>query len=147
MQLSPVAGKFAFTSSFWNTVQTLQLTTVHREKDVNFIKMLQEIRMGTITVGTLNAIKARVRSPDDKSEVSSLLLRSRNDEVDAINARGLSLLPGEEKTFTSIDSGSVTHLADLHAGPILSLKVGVRVMLLTNLDVSKRLCNGSCEPS
>jgi len=144
MQLSPVAGNFAFTSGFWNTVKTIQLTTVHRQKDAKFIKMLQQVRMGNLTRSTLDAINSRMVSPDEKTKVSSLLLRSRNDEVDAINAHGLSLLQGEEKTFTSFDSGTLTHLTHLHAGSILSLKAGARVMLLTNLNVSEKLCNGSC---
>ena len=144
MQMSPISGQFAFVSNFWNTVKTLQLTTVHRQKDAAFVAILQQIRMGRLTSKTLTAIKARVKDSNDESEIPALLLRSTNEEVDAINARGLGLLSGEERTFTSIDSGSVSHLEHLHAGPVLSLKIGARVMLLTNLSVSQKLCNGSC---
>lgn len=142
MQLSPITGKYAFESEFWRTVKVIQLTTIHRQKDAEFIKILQQIRIGTVTTRTVNAINARIKTSD--AETSSLLLRSRNDEVDAINARELRSLPGEEKIFMGVDSGSLTHLTHLHAGLELSLKVGARVMLLTNLDVSQSLCNGSC---
>ena len=144
MQLSPVAGKFAFTSAFWSTIRTQQLTTVHRQKNSEFIKMLQEIRMGTLSAETVNAIKACTRASNNDTKDTCLLLRSRNDEVDAINTRGLALLSGEEKIFTSVDSGSPTYLTHLHASSSISLKVGVRIMLLANLDVPRKLCNGSC---
>ena len=89
------------------------------------------------------------------------ILTPKNTVVDEINSYVLSLIPGEEKTYLScdssvVDTASVNRPDDVHTPEFLNsinssslpnhkitLKVGVPVMLLRNLDITSGLCNGT----
>ncbi|PNX74041.1 ATP-dependent DNA helicase PIF1, partial [Trifolium pratense] len=89
------------------------------------------------------------------------ILTPKNVIVEMINAYMLDLLPGEEKTYLSLDSphspnSDVSAVDDVHTPEFLNtinasglpthklrLKLGVPVMLLRNIDQSSGLCNGT----
>lgn len=91
----------------------------------------------------------------------SVILTPRNDIVDLINQYMLSLLPGDEKSYLSLDTPyfvnenndtpNIVHTAEFFntittsrlSNHVLKLKVGVPIMLLRNLDQSVGLCNGT----
>lgn len=139
LQLPPVSNnaKFAFESAFWreSKVRTINLKTVYRQVDNDFVSILSAIRVGT------KFDKLPVRT--SASNVDILKLRSTNAEVDAINASALEKLPGNISTFNSTDKGDITKLKDMIVPDRLELKIGAKVMLLYNLNVAKGLCNGS----
>nr|XP_043611707.1 uncharacterized protein LOC122583355 [Erigeron canadensis] len=84
-----------------------------------------------------------------------------NEEADSINNHLLSLIDGEEKVYYSSDSicptdecdaferslytSDILNAVKLSGVPnhILTLKVGVPVMLLRNIDQANGLCNGT----
>nr|KAJ0200517.1 hypothetical protein LSAT_V11C600318980 [Lactuca sativa] len=88
------------------------------------------------------------------------ILVPTNEEVDAINDYMLGLMKDEGKTYLSSDSLCETELADCFEESVyssdvlnafkafgilnhkLTLKTGVPVMLLRNIDQTKGLCNG-----
>uniref|UniRef100_A0A0R0GLI9 ATP-dependent DNA helicase n=1 Tax=Glycine max TaxID=3847 RepID=A0A0R0GLI9_SOYBN len=90
-----------------------------------------------------------------------VILTPRNDIVDLINQYMLSLLPGDEKSYLSLDTPyfvnenndtpNIVHTAEFFntittsrlSNHVLKLKVGVPIMLLRNLDQSVGLCNGT----
>lgn len=89
------------------------------------------------------------------------ILTSRNDIIDLINQYILSLLPGDEKSYLSLDTPyfvnenndtlDIVHTAEflntittsILPNHVLKLKVGVPVMFLRNLDQSVGLYNGT----
>nr|XP_043630002.1 ATP-dependent DNA helicase PIF1-like [Erigeron canadensis] len=89
------------------------------------------------------------------------ILVPTNEEVDSINYHLLSLIDGEEKIYYSPDSicptddcdafekslytSDILNAVKLSGVPnhILTLKVGVPVMLLRNIDQANGLCNGT----
>ncbi|KAI3879717.1 hypothetical protein MKX03_028415 [Papaver bracteatum] len=89
------------------------------------------------------------------------ILTSKNDTVEEINDRMISLLPGEEYTFLSSDSVSplsrnfntaevvftqeYMNSQKISGVPnhVLRLKIGVPVILMRNLNPSAGICNGT----
>lgn len=89
------------------------------------------------------------------------ILTPKNTIVDENNNYVMSFIPGEERTYLSCDSviadtASVNRPDDIHTPEFLNtinssglpnhkitLKVGVPIMLLRNLDITTRLCNGT----
>jgi ATP-dependent DNA helicase PIF1 len=89
------------------------------------------------------------------------ILAPKNDIVDKINDYMLSLIPGDQKTYLSLDSpcslnSDIDNPDNVHTTEFLNtinafglpthivkLKVGVPVMLLRNINHSSGLCNGT----
>jgi ATP-dependent DNA helicase PIF1 len=89
------------------------------------------------------------------------ILTPKNLIVEEINNYVMSLIPGEERTYLSCDSPCPSSTVanrpdDVHTPEFLNkinasglpnhkitLKVGVPVMLLRNLDINAGLCNGT----
>ena len=89
------------------------------------------------------------------------ILTPKNTIVDEVNNYVMSLIPDEERTYLSCDSliadtASVNRRDDIHTPEFLNtinssclpnhkitLKVGVPIMLLRNLDITTGLCNGT----
>lgn len=89
------------------------------------------------------------------------ILAPKNDIVDMINDYMLSLIPGDQKTYLSLDSPQSdnpelgnpdnihtpeylnTIVASGLLKHVLKLKVGVPILLLRNIDQSSGLCNGT----
>ena len=89
------------------------------------------------------------------------ILTPKNTIVDEVNNYVMSLILGEERTYLSCDSliadtASVNRPDDIHTPEFLNttnssglpnhkitLKVGVPIMLLRNLDITVGLCNGT----
>lgn len=137
LQLAPVSGKFAFESAFWkeSAIQTINLETVYRQRDQKFIDILSKIRLGV----RIDPSDLAIRNATE----NILKLRSVNQEVDHINSTELNALEGESHTFQSIDFGDIAKLKELLVPETLVLKIGAKVMLMTNLNVKAGLCNGA----
>ncbi|GAO49977.1 hypothetical protein G7K_4112-t1 [Saitoella complicata NRRL Y-17804] len=154
-QLPPVPdankqAKFTFEAKSWKEAigHTIALTQVFRQKDQDFVDMLNEMRMGKLTQKTVVAFQAlsRARNWGDGLEPTELF--PTRWEVDNANTTRLRQLSGEARTFNAMDTGSVTDkamrdklLASCMAPPVLELKMGAQVMLIKNVD--EQLVNGS----
>lgn len=158
LQLPPVGFKdgrnvkFCFESEAWNkTIRTcINLTTIHRQKNDDFVRVLEEIRQGVCSRFAEERLRQRIvsetRRYDDLDAIEPTRLFCLNKNVDAINRERLDLLPGEATLFQAIDRGNKEQLAYLecNAAPDhLLLKIGAQVMLTTNVDPKAKLCNGS----
>jgi ATP-dependent DNA helicase PIF1 len=138
MQLPPVQGNFAFTSDFWKTVKTLQLTKIFRQADEKFATILNHLRLGALHDDFELLLK------NTTPNKNAIMLRSTNSEVDFINDTEIEKLPGEKITYLSNDLGDTNLLSHFNCPKELVIKIGAKVMLLKNLDVSRGLCNGTC---
>ena len=152
-QLPPVPDrdqrevKFAFDASTWKTSidHTIGLTAVFRQRDPQFARMLNEMRLGEISAETERAFKALSRPLKFQDGVDMAQLYPTRAQVESSNASRLRALPGEGRQFVAEDSGDPAIrdklLANMMAPKCLDLKVGAQVMLIKNWDAG--LVNGS----
>ncbi|CAD6195583.1 unnamed protein product [Caenorhabditis auriculariae] len=146
LQLPPVSKgepSFCFESPAWrNCIQkTVLLKQVRRQDDVQFIKILQKIRLGECDTASESILKAT--SSNVFSEVLPTRLCTHTNDSQAINISNLNKLEGNEKNFLAIDDGQIPESLQSIAPKHLVLKVGAQVMLTKNIDLFRGLSNGS----
>jgi ATP-dependent DNA helicase PIF1 len=150
-QLPPVAKdassrKFCFEAASWSRCvdASLELTHVFRQADAAFIDMLATVRNGTATTAPLALRAACSRPLNLEDGILATRLFTHRADVDVLNARELSQLPGQEVRFDARDSGDAATLAGACPAPrTLRLKVGAQVMLCKNLNARRGLVNGA----
>ncbi|OHE99483.1 ATP-dependent DNA helicase PIF1 [Colletotrichum orchidophilum] len=156
--------KWAFKSVEWKRCRFkyVHLKMIHRQKDEEFVGILQKCRLGKIL---------------DKSDITTLLehctevengtrLYSLRYQVDARNAAELRRLPGKSINYRCLDGykpetydvddrfdptismftipeSASNFLKDHRYASRLELKINMPVILLANLDLVAKLCNGS----
>ncbi len=130
-----------FDAKVWDEadLRIFELNTIHRQHEEEFKAMLNAVRHGSVTAeiaGRLNETGAR---PAPAS--GAITLATRNDTVNAINAKALAGLPGRVLTAKAEITGEFGGRA-FPADDALQLKVGARVMFLRN-DADQRWVNGS----
>lgn len=153
-QLPPVpdqgkVARFAFEAERWKDLDaTIQLTTVFRQKDEDFVEMLNQMRTGMLTEKTIQNFKQLQRPLQHNDGIIPTELFPTRYEVDTANALRMRQLPGEVHTFDAEDSGSILDLgqrakllSNCMAPVRLDLKRGAQVMLIKNRD--EGLVNGS----
>lgn len=129
-------------------VRMVELETIFRQTEPEFINLLGNIRSGQHLKGTLEYINDHfVR--EHRGGHTPVLLTGDNAAADGYNQKRLAALPGQGVTFDGSISGDYkvsggTEGADdkLPAPLQLVLKPGARVMMLKN-DSEKRWVNGS----
>ncbi len=139
-QLSPVeedARGFAFeTDTWWDAdFKTVELRRVMRQSDKTFVRVLQEIRNGTMGRESMRILRDRIRAFDPE-ERDAVRLMSHNAKVDRLNEEKLKRLPGKAKTFVADDVGEEKAVIQLDKTCLspkrLTLKADARVMLTKN---------------
>ena len=108
---------------------TIELQKVHRQKDQEFLEILNAVRENRISARTLDALNARVHAYDDEEE--PIRLTTHNAKADSVNLSKLEELPGELCSFEAYTEGDFpenSYPADF----VLSLKVGAQVMFIRN---------------
>ena len=120
----------------------VELTEVFRQRDDDFIAILNAIRDGSVSQEHLDVLNARYDEafePDDNDFF--VTLATINKRVDAINTARLQQVPGPARIFTAqVDPGfpDYSYPAEVE----LALKVDAQVMLLNN-DSLGRWANGT----
>jgi ATP-dependent DNA helicase PIF1 len=156
-QLAPVPGEnderayFAdtyrsmwfFDAKVWDEadLRIFELTTIHRQHELEFKQLLTAVRHGQVTAemaGRLNEVGARPAPTD-----GAITLATTNAAVNRINAQGLGRLPGRALSAVADVNGDFGNRA-YPADEKLELKVGAQVMFLRN-DVGndRRWVNGT----
>ncbi len=113
-------------------VLQIELTTVFRQTEPEFINILNDIRNNQISKTGLELLNKRYL-PDFNvaDEVSPIIITSHNAEANAINKGKLDELAGEEYTFEGEISGEFRDLG-LQAEQSLKLKEGAQIMFIKN---------------
>ncbi len=138
-------GPWFFQALVWHACagRSVDLEKIYRQKDdAGFRTILQHIRDGEPGEETLRALNDRVipkaRLPDPDSHI---VLTATNDAAFRENSRRLMALSGKAKVYSAEVSGKFDTAA-FPTEPVLTLKVGAKVMFLKN-DAEKRWINGS----
>lgn len=179
-QLPPVAtapqlegaSEFIFELDLWKRTihETVVLTQVHRQKDLEFVKLLNRVRVGDITSRDIASLMQRLNAPTkvtlNEQTIEPTILYGIRKSVDAENQSKLQLLKTPEIVL-EMKMGHLTTAPAVSSDPLpprynerkhiiveglikrvpvpqmLRLKVGAQVMLVTNRWRENLLVNGS----
>ncbi|GAA5862115.1 hypothetical protein JCM1840_001648 [Sporobolomyces johnsonii] len=154
-QLPPVTKgvtpTFAFEAEAWKSCidHTVNLTQVFRQKDTEFIDMLNEMRFGKLSQESIKKFSSLSREPAYNGIEPTELFPMRH-QVEHANQNRLKALQGEAVTFkaddwalnrTASQMKDDPYLKNFMAPETLVLKPGAQVMLIKNLDAT--LVNGT----
>ncbi|XP_018334205.1 ATP-dependent DNA helicase PIF1 [Agrilus planipennis] len=157
-QLPPVVKKdanskipkvrFCFQTPVWKKCIQIsyELTQVHRQNDMKFIDILNNIRVGNITSEISEKLLATSKQVIEQNGILATRLCSHTQDADSINQSKLSNLPGDSKVFEAEDSDkSMSYILDQQTTvpSTLVLKVGAQVMLMKNINIASGLVNGA----
>ncbi|MEO0164633.1 MAG: AAA family ATPase [candidate division WOR-3 bacterium] len=123
-------------------VEFVELEKVYRQKDANFIELLNRIRNNTVTEEDIRLLNTRVGAQLKKGKNDFVVyLTTLNEVAHRINEECLQKLPGKVYQWTADIEGEF----DKNSFPtdyILTIKPGAQVMMLNN-DSMGRWVNGS----
>jgi len=120
----------------------IELSTVYRQSDPEFLDLLHHVRIGEKLEETVRCLNLRCYTTH-RSSAKPVILTARVDAALEYNRRGLAALPGDPTRFLGTIEGEFRVLRDrLPAPEHLDLKKDARVMMVKN-DPEKRWVNGS----
>ena len=140
--LSDVYGSeffFAAPGVKQNPFRIIELKTVHRQKDMDFIDILNGVRVGRNDSSILNKINTRNITPPPNARY--ITLTAKRSAADKVNIAKLNMLPTQEHTYHGNISGGFK-ADETPRDMALRLKVGAQVMMINN-DNQKRWSNGT----
>lgn len=140
--------RFCFQTETWQKVISVsyELKNVHRQKDAEFVRILNFIRVGHVNDDITKRLMATSKQKIESNGILATLLCSHTNDSNLINESKLSNLKTEERIFEAQDSESAyTKQLDsqVMAPSRLVLKIDAQVMLLKNINVSDGLVNGA----
>jgi len=109
-------------------VKRHELTHVFRQKDPDFIRILNEVRDGTITDTSLTRLNERATSA---SRSPAVIIAPTKDVVAEMNQSMLNSIDEPLYTYEATVTGEMRE-TDFPTQRVLKLKVGARVMMLRN---------------
>jgi ATP-dependent DNA helicase PIF1 len=128
------------------------LTQVKRQKDKQFINLLEEIRFGKCSEATISLLEKQ-KNIEFKcdSRILPTILCTHKDDVGLINKKELKALNTNSYEFKSIDTCDNSSIYNFKnylnnmcpVDELIELKINAQVLLAKNLDVNKGLVNGS----
>ena len=135
---------YFFNARVWSEMPlvSIELRKVYRQKDSEFIGILDRIRTNTFNSLDLNMLNSRVGADLNLGDSSlCITLATRRDTVDYINSKHLDELAGDSITFNGSIRGEFP-LSSLPTPMELEVKVGAQVIFIRN-DKEKRWVNGT----
>ena len=151
--------KWAFMSRAWEECQFahVNLTNIHRQSDVVFIAILQKCRLGI----PLSPKDEDLLLHHNSQTGNAVRLFATREEVRVINKTAFDRLPTQKRDFGCYDDfrchsvnlqskdrrndydDTLLALRDHRFEPCISLKRGMQIVLLVNLNIEAGLVNGS----
>jgi ATP-dependent exoDNAse (exonuclease V) alpha subunit len=130
---------FALTESSFE-MEFIELETVYRQKDEDFIELLNSVRDKSINKGLLDKLNSKLDT-NYEPQNNCIVLTATNKSADEMNKKELKKLADFETLFEAEISGDFKS-KDYPTDEDLVLKEGAQVMFLNN-DSKKRWVNGT----
>ena len=122
--------------------ETVELEKVYRQKDSEFLELLNRIRTNSADAGVLNRLNRRyIPGFNPAAEAGYIRLTTHNRLAHAINERELDRLSTPAVTFEAKVSGDFPE-SSYPAERLLTLKEGAQVMFIKNDTTAHRYYNG-----
>jgi ATP-dependent exoDNAse (exonuclease V) alpha subunit len=141
--------QFCFQSKAWAELnpKLVILETVFRQSDANFVKLLNNIRLGKINQEDIEILNSRIGLEIDHNAIKPTILCTHNAQVEVINQVELKKIVSNSQSFNAKFSGDSNKIDFLKknclAGEKLELKIGAQVMMLKNTYQKDGVINGS----
>ena len=119
---------------------TIELQKVYRQKDEEFLNILNSIRENRVSNDTLATLNSRVHAYPDTGSEDVIRLTTHNAQADAVNSRKLEALEEEAVQFAAEINGDFPENS-YPADEVLTLKKGAQVMFIRN-DTDGEYYNG-----
>lgn len=137
LQLPPVDGVPLYKSPIWRELRKMVLTCQHRQDNPAFVSVLTDLRLGVSTDRLKDFISSRTvsRLPEDCTHLMAMRYLAERRNLECL--RGL---PGNQKSsswsiqYSKLNKKKDVNLKDARFVQNLVLKVGARVVLLTNTN-------------
>jgi len=110
---------------------TVELKTIFRQQDPEFISLLNAVRDGNAGRDVLTRLNRLCRPADNENQEQTIRLTTHNRIADETNAHHLAVLPGEPRIFEAQIKGKFPETS-FPADRYLTLKTGARVMFIKN---------------
>ena len=122
--------------------KTMYLKKIYRQKDEQFIHMLNAVRDNAVLSHHVHAFNSRFK-PNYKIDPKEIYiaLTTTNALAERVNTQQLNLLQTPSKLYAGSLSGEFDKKS-LPTAQVLEIKKGAQIMMLNN-DVDKRWVNGS----
>ncbi len=108
---------------------TVELQKVYRQKDAEFLELLNAVRENRVTQNVLNSLNSRLHAYEDDGQ--TIRLTTHNSQSDSVNMSKLDELPGEMRMFEADVEGDFPENI-YPADEVLMLKEGAQVMFIRN---------------
>jgi tetratricopeptide repeat protein len=135
---------FFFDAHVFREMQLIavELKKVYRQRDAQFISLLDHIRTSQVSDNDLRLLNARVNAEIGTEEGRlSITLSGRRDTVDYINEKQLNTLPDQPTIFYGHIEGEFPE-SSLPTPIELEVKTGAQVLFIKN-DKERRWVNGT----
>jgi uncharacterized protein YpbB len=139
------AGMFFFNSKVLQEQPALyiELSTIFRQQDADFIDVLNHLRDNRITESDISLLNRYVNPTFDALKTEGYItLTTHNAKADAMNAKALANLKGKSYHYSAEITGEFPpHMYPID--PEMELKVGAQVMFIKNdIAMDKQFYNG-----
>ncbi|MFT4718174.1 MAG: ATP-dependent DNA helicase PIF1 [Rickettsiales bacterium] len=154
-QLPPISknpdsdNHFCFNSRSWKTLdpKIFLLKTVFRQRDPEFVRILNNIRFGEIDEKDIKILSSRIEAVDNDKNIKPTILSTHNRQVDAVNVKELEKIDSKAKFFQAKFTGDAKKREFLKKNCLvnenLELKIGAQIMMLKNTHQKHGIINGS----
>ncbi len=131
---------YAFTTQEWKSLnfQIVELTDIKRQDNVEFISILNDIRIGKDL--HLDYFKQFVNENPDYTD--AVCICGTNAEADRLNNEYLDSLPGQTAAFPAYKEGRANYTGGFN-NDIVVIKPGARVIFTANDVRTKKYFNGT----
>lgn len=111
--------------------KAVELSRIFRQQDQSFVRILNQVRTGTLDEKGLAVLNARVLQPDPSDSELAMVLCPHKKTVSDINEDRLKSLAGDARTYEATWEGVFSY-KELPVEETIHLKVGAQVMMLRN---------------